>query len=62
MPFDVWLAESCCRINNLTETSHLSKLNCASKTGGRRGDLRVFGRAEGEQRGPIRSAFLNQNV
>lgn len=34
MPFDVWLAESCSTINNLTETSHLSKLNCASKSGG----------------------------
>lgn len=44
MPFDVWLAQSCSTINNLTETSHLSKLNRASRTRRFwRGDVRVFG-------------------
>lgn len=45
---------SCSAINNLTETSHLSKLNCASEDGRLEGEQRGTG---GGQRGPIRIVF-----
>lgn len=54
MPFDVWLAESCSTINNLSETSRLSKLNCACEEWRLREDVRIFCR---EQKGPIRIVF-----
>lgn len=45
---------SCSAINNLTETSRLSKLNCASEDGRLEGERRGAG---GGQRGPIRIVF-----
>lgn len=57
MPFDVWRAESCSTINNLTETSHLSKLNRASKTGGSEKRYVSFGEFEESKKAQLELFF-----